>query len=95
MCGWVHACQLAPFRQCACRQYRERHCLALERERPEAAYAPFGFVAVISFPFHWAASFGEFGSQEWLAWGVRFREAGIPVRSCVAHFIDLIAGAQV
>ena len=93
-CGCVLACHFAPLRVCGCRQYRERHCIALERESPEAAYVPFGFAAVISFPFHWAASFGEFGSQEWHTWGIKFQEAGIPVRSCVAHFIDLIGGAQ-
>ena len=76
-----------------CRGYKSRHCLMLEQAHSGLGYRPFGFLAVISFPFNWAASFGEFGSQDWHSWGRKFREAGIPVRSCVAHFIDMVAGA--
>lgn len=76
-----------------CRQYKEEHCRTLQRQHAGLEYKQFGFLAAISFPFNWAASFGEFGSREWHVWGRNFQEADIPVRSCVAHFIDMIDGA--
>ena len=76
-----------------CREYKGGHCRALEQADSGLEYRPFGFLAVISFPFNWAASFGEFGTQDWHFWGRKFQDAGIPVRSCVAHFIDMTEGA--
>ena len=75
-----------------CREYKGGHCRALEQANSGLDYKTFGFLAVISFPFNWAASFGEFGTQEWHTWGRKFQDAGIPVRSCVAHFIDMTDG---
>lgn len=75
------------------RQYKEEHCSKLEREFAGAEYPPFGWLAAISFPFLWAPSFGEFGSEEWRRWGSKFIEAGIPVTSCVVHHLDLVCGA--
>ncbi|BDA49903.1 hypothetical protein COCOBI_15-0310 [Coccomyxa sp. Obi] len=75
------------------RQYKEEHCSKLERECAGAEYPPFGWLAAISFPFLWAPSFGEFGSEEWRKWGHVFKQAGIPVRSCVVHHLDLVSGA--
>ena len=75
------------------REYKEGHCAQLERERHGPENAPFGWVGIISFPFLWAPSYGEFGSQTWHRWGRRFADAGIHVRSCVVHHLDLIEGA--
>lgn len=76
----------------SCRQYKEGHCRKLEARCTGLEYRPFGFLAAISFPFNWAPSFGEFGTQEWRLWGRKFEEAGIPVRSCITHFIDMTSG---
>ena len=75
------------------REYKEGHCAQLEEERPRHKYTPFGWAGVISFPFLWAPSYGEFGSQRGRRWGQRFADAGIHVRSCVVHHLDLIEGA--
>lgn len=75
------------------RQYKLEHCSKLEREFAGAEYPPFSWLAAISFPFLWAPSFGEFGSKEWRRWGREFIEAGIPVKSCVVHHLDLVSGA--
>jgi hypothetical protein len=74
------------------RSYREQHCRGLEEQGLSPSYSAFGWLAAISFPFLWVPSFGEFGSSEWRRWGIQFREAGIPARSCVVHHLDLIAG---
>ena len=76
-----------------CREYKGGHCRALEQADSGLEYKQFGYVAVICFPFNWAASFGEFSTQEWHTWGRKFQEVRIPVRSCVAHFIDMIDGS--
>ena len=68
------------------------YCLGLEAVCPARKYAPFGWVAAISFPFFWAPSFGEFGSPMWREWGGRFRDAGVPARCCVLHALDLLRG---
>lgn len=75
-----------------CRAYREEHCALLERERASGQYVSFGWLAAISFPFLWAPSFGEFGSVQWRHWGTEFKDAGVPVRSCVVHSLDLLSG---
>ncbi|EIE22965.1 hypothetical protein COCSUDRAFT_53472 [Coccomyxa subellipsoidea C-169] len=75
------------------RAYKEQHCAKLEQECPGGDYAPFGWLAAISFPFLWAPSFGEFGTAQWRRWGIEFKKAGIPARSCVVHHIDLVSGA--
>lgn len=75
-----------------CRAYKEEHCRKLEEQGLRPSYSSFGWLAVISFPFLWAPSFGEFGSRVWRRWGQEFRATGIPVRSCVVHHLDLLAG---
>jgi hypothetical protein len=67
--------------------------MQLEAECPGNQYTPFGWIGIISFPFLWAPAFGEFGSRMWRRWAQRFREAGIHVRSCVVHHLDLTEGA--
>lgn len=62
----------------------------MEASCPERKYVHFGWVAAISFPFFWAACFGEFCSPQWEEWAAKFRGAGIPVRSCVLHSLDLV-----
>ena len=62
----------------------------LESTCPDRKYVPFGWIAAISFPFLWCPSFGEFCSPLWKDWAAKFRAAGIPVRSCVLHSLDLV-----
>ena len=76
------------------REYKKGHCKELERRCPQQKYEPFGFCAAISFPFFWAASFGEFGSLSWQRWGRDLKTAGIHTRCCVFHALDLTHGVM-
>eukprot|EP00891_Asterochloris_glomerata_P009407 jgi/Astpho2/9407/Aster-x0396 len=76
------------------REYREGHCKELEQRCPQRKYEPFGFCAAISFPFFWAASFGEFGSPSWRRWGKDLKAAGIRTRCCIFHALDLTHGVM-
>ena len=49
-----------------------------------------GWAGVISFPHHFAACFGEYGSAEWARWAAEFRAHGIPVRACHCLFLSLV-----
>lgn len=65
------------------------------RQDPQKAsrlYKPFAPIAAISFPFFWAESFGEFGSDVWYMWAFQFRETGIKTCSCMWHSLNLTRG---
>ncbi|KAK9864547.1 hypothetical protein WJX84_005921 [Apatococcus fuscideae] len=76
------------------RLYKERYAAKLEDACPERKYPYFDWIAVISFPFFFAASFGEFGSECWRTWGLKFQLEGVNARSCVLHSLDLFAGVE-
>jgi hypothetical protein len=56
-------------------------------------YERFGWAAVIAFPGAYATSFGEYGSHTWRTWAKKFQAAGVPVKSCVFHWLLLTYGA--
>ena len=77
-----------------CRIYKERYATKLEDSCAERKYTPFDWIAVISFPFFFAASFGEFGTDSWRHWGLKFQLEQVHARSCVLHSLDLFAGVE-
>lgn len=87
VCAW-----LADRAVRTCRDYKSTYCAQLQVDWPQLKYKPFDWVAVISFAFLYADSFGEFGSQQWRSWGCQFKQAGIPVKMCVFHAYSLIQG---
>ena len=78
----------------AYRIYKERYASKLEVDCPERKYSHFDWIAVISFPFFFAASFGEFDSDVWHHWGLKFQLEQIPARSTFLHSLDLFAGIE-
>lgn len=65
----------------------------LEQSWPQLKYNLFGWAAVIAFPQTWAQNFGEFKSDGWRFWARKFGDAGMPVKSCVFHWLLLTYGA--
>lgn len=75
-----------------CREYKDAVTPMLDKTCRSRMHAGLGWIFVISFPHSWAMSFGEFGSAAWLRWARAFKTAGVPVRCCMFHFIDFLAG---
>ena len=75
------------------RDYTAERSAGLQKAYPHLKYERFGWAAVIAFPGSYAASFGEFGTRAWRTWAQAFRAAGVPVKSCVFHWLLLTYGA--
>lgn len=86
-------CQL----RLSCRQnlrdYAAERSDELERSYLQLKYERFAWAAVIGFPGAYAGGFGEYGSRTWRLWAQRFQSAGVPVKSCVFHWLLLTYGA--
>ena len=75
-----------------CRDYKVAFDQRQDPWMASRLYKPFAPIAAISFPFFWAESFGEFGSDAWYLWGFQFRETGVQTRSCMWHSLNLTRG---
>eukprot|EP00775_Hariotina_reticulata_P012603 gene12603-12734_t len=102
----LHAPTLADFlaalRAAGCRRPTVIEVKQIATDK-EYKHPHLGFLAVISFPHFFTASFGEFGSVQWRQWAQQFTNNGIPVSMftpissyslCIDYYEAAFPGAQ-